>query len=152
LTWAARATDRSDRTDQTDAAPYAPWLEHADPSVAANAMICLIHQANYLLDRQLRGLEEQFIQEGGYSERLHAAQLEARAMQRRGGKSDPTDRSDRPDWTDRLTAPPNCPICGGQMVLRTAQKGMHAGSRFWGCSGYPACKGARPAEGVPQGL
>ena len=46
----AHPTGRSDRTDQTDAAPYAPWLEHADPSVAANAMICLIHQANYLLD------------------------------------------------------------------------------------------------------
>jgi four helix bundle suffix protein len=145
-------TDRSDPTDPSDPAPYAPWLEHADPTVAANAMICLIHQANYLLDRQLRGLEEQFIQEGGYSERLHAARLEARAMQRRGGKSDPTDRSDRTDRTDRLIAPPPCPICGGSMVLRTAQKGAKTGLQFWGCSGYPACKGTRPAEGVPQGL
>jgi ssDNA-binding Zn-finger/Zn-ribbon topoisomerase 1 len=25
------------------------------------------------------------------------------------------------------------------MVLRTAQKGAHAGNQFWGCSGYPGC-------------
>ena len=27
------------------------------------------------------------------------------------------------------------------MVLRTAQKGKNAGKQFWGCSGYPDCKG-----------
>src|SRR5262245_54296576 len=32
---------------------YAQWLEHADPAVVANALICLIHQTNYLLDRQI---------------------------------------------------------------------------------------------------
>lgn len=104
----------------------------------ANALICLIHQANYLLDRQLRGLEQQFVREGGYSERLHAARLEARALQRgRGVKA---------DRTDRIAVPPACPVCGVPMVLRTAQKGAHAGSRFWGCSGYATCKGTRVAE------
>ena len=120
-------SDESDRTDRTDAATYTPWLGHADPAVVANALICLIHQANYLLDQQLRGLEQQFIREGGYSERLHAARLEARAIQRGGGKPD---RSDRTDRTDRVPAPPPCPVCGGSMVLRTAQKGSKAGSRF----------------------
>jgi len=33
----------------------------------------LLHQANYLLDRQIRGLEREFIFKGGYSERLAAA-------------------------------------------------------------------------------
>ena len=142
-------TDRSDRSDPSDSAPYAPWLEHADPAVAANALICLIHQANYLLDRQLQGLEQQFLQEGGYSERLHAARLEARALQRGGRKSDRSDRSDPTDPTDRTAAPPTCPVCGASMVLRTARKGAHAGSRFWGCSGYPACKGTR-VEGTDR--
>ena len=64
--------------------PYAPWLAHADPAVVANAIICLIHQANYLLDRQIAGLERQFIQEGGYSERLAAARIEERARQQIG--------------------------------------------------------------------
>jgi restriction system protein len=134
---------RTDRSDPSDSTAYAPWLEHADPAVAANALICLIHQANYLLDRQLQGLEQQFVQEGGYSERLHAARLEARALQR-GGRG--TDRSDRSDRTDQSAVPPACPICGASMVLRTARKGAHVGSRFWGCSGYPACKGTRVAE------
>jgi ssDNA-binding Zn-finger/Zn-ribbon topoisomerase 1 len=27
------------------------------------------------------------------------------------------------------------------MVLRTAKTGKNAGQQFWGCSGYPDCKG-----------
>jgi restriction system protein len=37
-------------------------------------------------------------------------------------------------------SPPSCPACGGRMVLRTAGKGPNAGSRFWGCSGFPRCR------------
>lgn len=36
-----------------------------------------------------------------------------------------------------------CPLCGSAMTLRTAKKGPQAGSRFWGCSRFPACKGTR---------
>lgn len=36
-----------------------------------------------------------------------------------------------------------CPLCGSSMVQRTARKGKRAGSRFWGCSKYPSCKGTR---------
>lgn len=36
---------------------------------------------------------------------------------------------------------PNCPHCGKPMILRTARRGANPGSRFWGCSAYPACKG-----------
>jgi hypothetical protein len=38
-----------------------------------------------------------------------------------------------------------CPICGKLMVLRTARRGVNAGQRFWGCSGFPKCKGTRQA-------
>jgi four helix bundle suffix protein len=144
-------TDRSDPTDPSDPVPYAPWLGSADPVVVANTLICLIHQANYLLDRQLRGLEQQFIREGGYSERLHVARLEARAGQRGGGKGKPTDRSDRSDPTDPTdrTATPPCPSCGGPTVSRTVRKGLKAGSRFRGCTKYPTCKGTRSLEDIP---
>jgi four helix bundle suffix protein len=53
----------------------APWLDHADPAVRANAAICLIHQANYLLDRQIAALEEAFVEDGGYSEQLATERL-----------------------------------------------------------------------------
>lgn len=36
-------SDLTDLTDQQRWALYAPWLEHADPAVRANAIICLIH-------------------------------------------------------------------------------------------------------------
>ncbi|TXL64114.1 restriction endonuclease [Zeimonas arvi] len=40
---------------------------------------------------------------------------------------------------------PQCPRCGGGMVMRRARRGANSGSDFWGCAGYPACRGTRPA-------
>ncbi len=39
--------------------------------MAANTLICLINQASFLLGRQLQQLERQFLQEGGFTERLY---------------------------------------------------------------------------------
>jgi predicted RNA-binding Zn-ribbon protein involved in translation (DUF1610 family) len=41
-------------------------------------------------------------------------------------------------------ATPTCPNCGMRMVKRMARRGRRRGSRFWGCSQYPACRGTRP--------
>ena len=131
-------TDQSDPTDRSDFKDYENWLLSDDPAVVANAIICLIHQANYLLDRQIAGLEGQFIQEGGYTERLAAARIEERARQRRQGQVDLTDRAEKDG--------PVCPKCGNPMVLRTARKGANAGSQFWGCCGYPKCKGTHQID------
>jgi len=40
---------------------------------------------------------------------------------------------------------PECPLCGGLMILRTARKGVNAGSQFWVCSSFSrsGCKGKR---------
>ncbi len=48
------------------------------PEVVANIIICLIHQASYLLDKQLKALEQAFLREGGLRERMTRARLEAR--------------------------------------------------------------------------
>ena len=32
-----------------------------------------------------------------------------------------------------------CPLCGSDMVLRTARKGKFIGQKFYGCSQYPEC-------------
>jgi len=50
---------------------YRSYIEQAPPEVAANTIICLIHQTNYLLDQQLRQLERTFLEEGGFTERLY---------------------------------------------------------------------------------
>jgi len=39
--------------------------------------------------------------------------------------------------------PPACPRCGQPMVLRIAQRGARQGEPFWGCPGYPRCRGMR---------
>src|SRR5258705_10301727 len=57
---------------------YRTYIEDASAEVAANTIICLIHQANYLLDRQLRQLEAAFLQEGGFTERLYWARKKNR--------------------------------------------------------------------------
>lgn len=38
----------------------------------------------------------------------------------------------------------DCPLCAKPMVRRTAKRGANAGNEFWGCTGYPACRGTRP--------
>jgi restriction system protein len=43
-----------------------------------------------------------------------------------------------------LEASRACPKCGKPMVLREARKGSNAGNKFWGCSGFPQCKGTSP--------
>lgn len=143
-TWKKDPSDPSDLTDLSDQerwSLYAPWLEHADPAVRANATICLIHQANYLLDQQLLALEQAFIEDGGYSEQLAAERIAARERYRRSKK----DRSDPSDPTDLSEKIPRCPQCGAAMALRTAKSGSHPGSQFWGCTAYPACKGVAKA-------
>lgn len=128
------SSDLTDLTDQQRWALYASWLDNADPAVRSNALICLIHQANYLLDQQIAALERQFVQDGGYSEQLAAARLAERERR----KKDPSDPSNPSDPTDHI---PPCPKCGKPTVLRTAKSGANAGKQFWGCTAYPDCKG-----------
>lgn len=32
-----------------------------------------------------------------------------------------------------------CPLCGAALVLRTARRGLHSGTQFYGCSAFPKC-------------
>jgi len=57
---------------------YKTYIEEAPAEVAANTLICLINQTNYLLDQQLRQLEQQFLDEGGFTEKLYRARSQAR--------------------------------------------------------------------------
>jgi restriction system protein len=133
-------TDRTDPSDRTDQKPsYTPWLEHNEASVRANALICLINQANYLLDRQIAALEKNFVEGGGYSEQLAAARM---AERNRKKKADPAVQGNAPEnRKDPADHIPACPACGSAMVLRAAKSGKNAGKQFWGCSSYPGCKG-----------
>ena len=69
----AKLKDRSYTT-------YKSYFEGAGngAGVFCNAMISLIHQTNYLLDRQIRSLEQSFTQKGGLRERMHRARIKER--------------------------------------------------------------------------
>ena len=70
-------SDKSDASDKSDGSdPYS--IATASPEVAANRLICLINQASFLLGRQLQKLEQQFLAEGGFTERLYRVRSAAR--------------------------------------------------------------------------
>ena len=77
-------------TSPKSQAPHGPvtfgafrqFFETRPPEVLANIAICLIHQTNYLLDRQIRQLEQAFLKEGGLRERMTRARLQQREKDR----------------------------------------------------------------------
>ncbi|MFA7257787.1 MAG: four helix bundle suffix domain-containing protein [Kiritimatiellales bacterium] len=67
-------SDTSDRSDKSD--PFA--IKTTDAQTAANVLICLINQASFLLGRQMKKLEESFLTEGGFTEKLYATRSKVR--------------------------------------------------------------------------
>jgi four helix bundle suffix protein len=53
-------------------------IENPEPAISANVIIGLIRVTSYLLNRQLKHLEDAFLKEGGLRERMTRARLEAR--------------------------------------------------------------------------
>jgi four helix bundle suffix protein len=110
-------------TDEATYETYGTYVQSDDPEIVGNVMVCLCNQACFLLDQQIRQLEQAFLKEGGTRERMTQARLAAREPQSQA---------------------PGCPLCGKAMRQRTARKGPNPGKPFWGCTGYPDCKGTRP--------
>ena len=75
-----RESDGSDRSDKSDEIerldPYG--IAEASPAAAANTLICLVNQAIYLLKRQIEKLERDFIEQGGFTEKLYRVRKERR--------------------------------------------------------------------------
>ena len=60
---------------------YRTYLSTDNPELFCNTMISLIHQTNYLLDRQLQSLAKTFTEKGGIRERMAAARKSYRIQQ-----------------------------------------------------------------------
>jgi restriction system protein len=81
-----QGSDLSDLSDKSDVSdrfelldPYG--IADAMPEVAANTLLCLINQAIYLLKRQVEKLEQDFVEEGGFTEKLYRARTQRRRRQ-----------------------------------------------------------------------
>jgi four helix bundle suffix protein len=70
------------RSEELSYETFREFCETSPPEVAANIAICLIHQARYLLDRQLGRLEQDFVREGGLRERMTRVRLQQRSGKR----------------------------------------------------------------------
>ena len=51
-----------------------------------------------------------------------------------------TQRQHANSLKDRFSSTTTCPKCGSALVLRTAKSGARTGSKFYGCTKYPACR------------
>ena len=76
---------RLNRTPGANYETFRKGVEHPDPAICANVIAGLIKVTTYLLDQQLKRLEQDFLREGGLRERMTRARLAARARQQRGG-------------------------------------------------------------------
>jgi len=69
------------RTPNANYETYRKAIEHDDPEICANAMICLIKIVTYLLSQQMKSLEKAFVEEGGMRERMTKARIDYRKKQ-----------------------------------------------------------------------
>lgn len=76
---------RLNRTPGANYETFRKGVEHPGPAICANVIAGLIKVTTYLLDQQLKRLEQDFLREGGLRERMTRARLAARARQERGG-------------------------------------------------------------------
>lgn len=104
---------------------FAKWLESGNDEAMANCLLILIARVINMLNHQLESQGETFEQEGGFREKLTSIRTEARANQEDA---------------------PACPECGKPMTRRRAKTGKNAGKDFWGCIGYPECRGTREMD------
>lgn len=124
---------QSNAVDSNRAMPASQDIAEGRGVIFANVMLLLIGRALHMLDRLLKQHGEEFIKEGGFSERMTAARVEEKRAQRKAVNEDA----------------PSCPKCGGIMRVRHGKTG-----EFWGCVNYPACKGTRKivASAAKEGL
>ena len=104
---------------------FLAWLESEDDVVMANVLLILIARVINMLNHQMEAQGEKFQEEGGFREKLTTLRVEQRAQKE---------------------SAPLCPDCGKPMTKRKAKTGTNAGQAFWGCTGYPECKGIRKVE------
>jgi len=103
-------------------AKFDRWLESGEHEVMANCLLILLSRTINMLGKQLQAQGEKFAEQGGFREKLTEVRVEARARQE---------------------GAPDCPECGKPMKKRKAATGRNAGNEFWGCTGYPKCRGTR---------
>ncbi len=66
------------RTPNANYETFKKAIEHPNPEISANVLIGLIKINSYLLSRQIKKLEEEFVKQGGLRERMTQARINYR--------------------------------------------------------------------------
>jgi restriction system protein len=77
------------RVRLTGLAGLSAYVANAEPEVAADAMLCAVNQAAYLLRRQLQTQSRDFVEQRGFAERLYASRVQARGAAKSGSAGSP---------------------------------------------------------------
>ena len=98
--------------------------------------------------RVVETIQQERLAPNWQTHRQHVAQLKARHGE---APRKPLSAATQPEEKGKVPSPvtrqplddpsPSCPRCGNAMVLRTASREENRGHQFWGCSGYPTCRG-----------
>ncbi len=99
---------------------FVQWIDSSDDITAANYLLLLIGRTINMLNKQMNAQQEKFKANGGFREKLTEVRLTQKVKEENG---------------------PTCPDCGKPMTRRMAKAGRNSGKEFWGCTGYPDCKG-----------
>ncbi|MFZ4397580.1 MAG: four helix bundle suffix domain-containing protein [Kiritimatiellia bacterium] len=102
---------------------FEPELLADDSLVRANTLLILISRTLNMMDKYIKSVGAEFVEKGGFRERMSTVRSEARTQQ---------------DGVDPQQEGPKCPQCGAPTKLRKTRKDNKP---FWGCTGYPACRG-----------
>lgn len=113
-----KPSDRSDKSDSSEGLCHnseffdEPLLSalHAlkttTAEVSANILLCLTHQATFLLARQMERLEKDFVKKGGFTERLYSYRKErcgaGKVKEEETEYFKPSDESDLSDLSEGL--------------------------------------------------
>jgi four helix bundle suffix protein len=66
------------RTPNANYQTFEKAIEHENPEICANIMICIVNITTYLLAKQIKSLEKDFLENGGLRERMTKARIESR--------------------------------------------------------------------------
>ncbi len=72
--WKTRRSDQSDVSDLSDLYRFS----ELNAENLANTLVCLINQVSYLLWQQMKSQEKDFIENGGFAERMYRVRSEFR--------------------------------------------------------------------------
>jgi four helix bundle suffix protein len=66
------------RTPEPNYGTFVKAIEHSDPEICANVMICLITLSIFLINKQLDALQKAFVAHGGFKERMYLLRSKVR--------------------------------------------------------------------------